>query len=329
MVEEIMDIPETYPVIQSAVTKWNIVWFLFGFGLYVGFFAFDNVPRPEEAEILAVEHSTVVPITSTFQTTSLQPTQPSHAPRLSRNNLCYEHLPKSGGTFIRKILRAMNLPKCSPEFQHTCNREKEFIIGNLQDVCTYYISTWSFGCENSNNNGAIKIYWMKQRAFKKRVYEDSFNTTNFELWLRYVADLNTFGLYSYRLIYHYDDGPRETLPFRGMMVDVMKTKRDKTEDETALKRLSLTDGKVDCFVDKDNMKEDLRHCLKRFESQRSDGKILNWDKFENASTTSNHNPSSHGPCQDYWNQDLKDWIYQKDKIAIDNLKLTCCGEPFT
>jgi len=265
-------------------------------------------------------HSTPMSLTQTPSFTTTAHTKKTFKP------LCFEHFPKAGGTFIKGTLhKRMKLPKkvliISYEFQNKCDHEKHFVIGNIRDPCSYYISLWSFGCDNSNHNGALRNFFKYIENGKKYVklfYQDSYNATQFGSWLHFMSSLNDFGIFSYRLGYKFGGG---TNP--GNNLGIMNSTRDRDEDEYSFRQVPKN---VHCWVHQENEKEDLRQCLQEYET--FSGYSFNWETFESATNHAKKNPSKHNECNFYWTDDLKRYLYEKDKIVIDILNLGCCGEPF-
>jgi len=242
---------------------------------------------------------------------------------IDQRNLCFEHFPKAGGTFMVKVLKHMDIPnlKISSEFQQNCNPEKHFILGNIRDPCSYYLSLWAYGCKIWYGAFTKSFTWREDdKILHDLFYSDSYNATLFQQWVRFVGSLNDFNLYSYRLAYKYGRG---TNPAKNLLQ--MRESRNREEDLSSMKRVN---EKVDCWIQTENMKEDMWKCLKEYENISHYSP--NWEKFEEESskTGEKRNRSDHKECSFYWTEDLKRYIYERDRVVIDTLDLQCCDENF-
>ena len=80
--------------------------------------------------------------------------------------LLYNHMPKTGGSTIRKYLADAEIKHLIvSEFKKTLNEDmsKYFIIGSVRSPCNYYLSLYSFG---RDGHGALR-----DNAFKKNITE--------------------------------------------------------------------------------------------------------------------------------------------------------------
>ena len=86
----------------------------------------------------------------------------------SRKKLLFNHLPKAGGKYAIKVLEK-HVPEAdisiSREFQFTTKKDREthFVIGNIREPCSYYLSLWHFGLQNKH--GSVLATQLKQKAF--------------------------------------------------------------------------------------------------------------------------------------------------------------------
>ena len=86
----------------------------------------------------------------------------------SRKKLLFNHLPKAGGKYAIKVLEK-HVPNAdisiSREFKFTTKKDKEthFVIGNIREPCSYYLSLWHYGLQNKF--GSVLATQLKQKAF--------------------------------------------------------------------------------------------------------------------------------------------------------------------
>ena len=86
----------------------------------------------------------------------------------SRKKLLFNHLPKAGGKYAIKVLEK-HVPEAdisiSREFKFTTKKDREthFVIGNIREPCSYYLSLWHFGLQNKH--GSVLATQLKQKAF--------------------------------------------------------------------------------------------------------------------------------------------------------------------
>jgi hypothetical protein len=237
-------------------------------------------------------------------------------------NLCYEHFPKSGGTFTRNALNLLKLNfTLSDEISHNCIQNKVaknyFIISNIREPCSYYTSLWSYGCQKG---GAFKNSFFRNpdfASFGHYFYQDSTNQTIFSEWLKFISQ-NYAGIYSQRLLFKYAGA-------RGNGGNIQKSLTRSKQDDAGL-ALHI-ENNVDCWVHTENLQNDLKHCIKEF-IQKSGSYEISDEEFERVFGLSKHNPSNHKPCDYYWNEDLKTLLLEKDGAVISALNLTCCGQTF-
>lgn len=84
----------------------------------------------------------------------------------SRKRLLYNHIPKAGGTYTIKSLKEL-IPSDDLRIKSEWgvstkgDRETHFVIANIREPCSYYLSLWHF---NVQRRGRIKV------AFEKRVF---------------------------------------------------------------------------------------------------------------------------------------------------------------
>lgn len=136
------------------------------------------------------------------------------------DKIIFSHLQKTGGTYIASEL-TRSFPKLTNiKVKHaTLNKKiiknKKLVIGSIRDPYSYYISLWSYGCENrgglkdrlcsnsSNIKPLIKLFFSNSNfrlsdfnLFKNKrwnyLYSDVNNFNNFREWLFLINDKKSF-----------------------------------------------------------------------------------------------------------------------------------------
>ena len=94
----------------------------------------------------------------------------------SRKKLLFNHLPKAGGKYAMKVLRKHVADELTytREFHHSTkeDRETHFVIANIREPCSYYLSLWHFGLQNrctrcygNETHGSVLTHEMRAHTF--------------------------------------------------------------------------------------------------------------------------------------------------------------------
>ena len=140
----------------------------------------------------------------------------------SRKTLLFNHLPKAGGKYAIKVLNK-HVPRddisISREFRHTTkeDRETHFVIGNIREPCSYYLSLWHFGLQNKS--GSVLLRQIQRKAFPQHpeishIFDDGPN--NLENFHTYF-DIIKVCFHGTR--YHMDGWSRKHEPHGSRMCD--------------------------------------------------------------------------------------------------------------
>ena len=219
-----------------------------------------------------------------------------------RKLLLFNHLPKAGGKYVVEVLSRL-VPASSyvvrNEFDRStaADRRTHFVIGNIREVCSYYLSLFHYGVQQGGNmkNQFIRRA-MPTNPQLRRVYDDANDVGNFHLWLDVIK-----GTWSRRI------------------------------------RRSHPDLAVDCWVRTTALDEDLASCLRqfrqqggrlrpeasefldRFVSDRGDGKTLIEKRV--------HPSTYEHSCEHFYNATQREEVKVYDKMACDILEggCDCCG----
>jgi len=86
------------------------------------------------------------------------------------------------------------------------------------------------------------------------------------------------------------------------------------------------DDNVDCWVRDENMMDDLKHCLKKYE--RHSGVSLNWEPFEHPPKAPPTNKSPREQCEYYYTPEVADIVLTRDHHLFEKFGYDkCCGPP--
>lgn len=231
--------------------------------------------------------------------------------------ILFNHLPKSGGTYIKYVLEEIlgkpqnpasitNMKERAyswaliPEFQGMTDAQSEsyFTICSMREPCSYYISLWSYGNEGK---GAFYSGYPKHKRREHYLSKTKLEQTEadhhivhvFSKWLQ-----ENVGILSQRV--------------RASFLDKRKKKP-----------LSLKDA-CDCWVHQNNLNTDLKMCIKRFLRQAQPKWTFDWVLFHNITHNVKKNPSHHLPCTSYYNSERARLVQNKDDIVYQNFNYSKC-----
>jgi len=248
-----------------------------------------------------------------------------------RRSFLFKHYAKAGGSFVKTLLRA-TLPHDAlvvvPEFSSYPRLRKKFphsfTMGGTRNPCSYYVSLWSFGNEESG-----LFYWKTEDKEKYYSTDPAKQTKKlFRTWLNHinsVAGKPDFGMVTGRFWASYlgDDA-------RAMAVPLEINMNDKVLKKSAalLKDLDHWDPKteVDCWYRTEDLVANVRSCLQKYEKKT--GAKLDWEKFEAklGDPDTRRNPSSHAPYMEYIDDETEAQINKSDRRIFDMFGYTCKGD---
>mmetsp|Transcript_1040 Transcript_1040/g.2801 ORF Transcript_1040/g.2801 Transcript_1040/m.2801 type:complete len:354 (+) Transcript_1040:81-1142(+) len=82
---------------------------------------------------------------------------------------------------------------------------------------------------------------------------------------------------------------------------------------------------VNCWLDTTSLEQDLRSCLMK--AERMTTAKINWTAFEHAIASRGHNPSPHGECRQYFDQDTENLIRRVDSFIFEKFNYSSCCSP--
>ena len=225
-----------------------------------------------------------------------------------RPTLLFDHLPKAGGTSVRKYLKALigspieaskapaqqkQFPRDSwilvKEFQGLTEEQRKrfFTIGLVREPCSYYLSLWSFGSERKGRvrHALDKIGRSNQFYGRKPPFSSSGDLKRFTKWLKHEK-----GRLTQRFTHSYGNVSTE---------------------------------RADCWVRTGSLASDFKRCIKLF--IRAGG----WTKMSpDDFVPTVNNPSHHKKCSIYFNAERSALVQTYDAAIYDifpSFNFSCCN----
>jgi len=238
--------------------------------------------------------------------------------------VCFEHFAKSGGTYIRTILRQLDIDFIiSNEFERACDKNKHFVIGALREPASYYVSMWSYGAKLSGRffdsfefgDGEPVINGLP-------LYGDPEDNQYFINWYNHITSVNPYGLWTYRVMYKYYNG--------SYLMDDVKHLVSPAYDNYEVEFIDILTHNVNCWIETSFMEENIRVCLQQYAAET--GYPLNEPQLEETLIEGRklgHNKSKHRECSYYWTPKLLTILLAKDGPLIKALNATICKEEYT
>lgn len=244
------------------------------------------------------------------------------------DGLVYDHMPKAGGTFLIKLLKAGvgtgNFGKRT-EFQNLTqeNIDLNFVVGSVRNPCDYYLSLWAYGVEHG---GAMRgnIWPHKQRDFvynatswNKRSAAD---IDKFRKWVALINMKGRPGVMSVRFAKSYGVLDRD---IRAHYPPQALTDEELDSVARALATPAYLD-RVNCWVKSETLEADSRRCLREWHANT--GIPIDWASYRRTYRTANQLSSSHGHCRAYFTPELAQAVRTLEApIFRDFGYTTCCS----
>eukprot|EP00401_Gymnodinium_catenatum_P017552 CAMPEP_0117527598 /NCGR_PEP_ID=MMETSP0784-20121206/36881_1 /TAXON_ID=39447 /ORGANISM="" /LENGTH=279 /DNA_ID=CAMNT_0005323857 /DNA_START=143 /DNA_END=979 /DNA_ORIENTATION=+ len=200
----------------------------------------------------------------------------------------------------------------------------DFILGSIRNPFDYYISLWAYTsqrCADCNFAKAIKEdKWDEVFSNETLRGNTSEDLQRFRKWLRLVSS-EELGLLSLRFYAKYLDQDKNSILHFGSgnwQDDTSHKLKRRHPDlhERAIDVLSKfeheDDGAVTCWVRTENVVEDTRHCLERYEKEGGPEGAIDWQAFDDAMSKTIKVKSSHVPCERFYDDDTRDLVLKGD-----------------
>jgi len=220
----------------------------------------------------------------------------SQADPEGRPKLVYDHLPKTGGTFIKSHISRLipdELLAVINEFDGLTGMERKanaFVLGSIRKPCPYYLSLWSFG---SHGYGSL---WKHMTANgtkpsdlygRSPPYNNPEDLDRFSQWLEREAGILTNRLNQSYGIHHTNPNSTST---------------------------------VDCWVHTENLVHTLRACLEIYEGR---GGVVDWGHFP--SPEDEHiNQEVHATCEEMYDEHREALVVAKDESVFKVFGFDSC-----
>eukprot|EP00811_Abedinium_folium_P001692 NODE_11551_length_1279_cov_3.455729.p1 GENE.NODE_11551_length_1279_cov_3.455729~~NODE_11551_length_1279_cov_3.455729.p1 ORF type:complete len:316 (-),score=93.88 NODE_11551_length_1279_cov_3.455729:260-1207(-) len=234
----------------------------------------------------------------------------------------YNRLPKAGSGFVKRLIEGTGLDdhfRLEKEFDPMQPDDTQrFTIGSVRNPCNYYVSLYSYGVIG---HGEIR-HELGHKYYKAN------DTATFKKWLTRVMQSKKAknepsegpGIESIRFIQSYSSSELGLKAMTGSLSKIGK-KQLKTYSN-ALK--AFDPSSVKCWVKTENILEDVKTCLSRYQSES--GVQVDWAKFNNSAATIWQNPSRHKACKDFFDDEAEAFVRSTDKYIFQHFNYeTCCS----
>jgi len=248
--------------------------------------------------------------------------QMSSSHSLQHRRLTLNHLAKCGGSFARLVLQDVVKDVQIENEAAMVSREdvqnNDFIIGLVRNPFDYYVSLWSFTSEPNSCCFKFALNETQRSGLlsSSKVHGDTHeDRARFKAWLREIS-ADQLGVMSLRFYGSYLEPGKERVIENDWHY---KTARHYFEAHPDLKdhivselhQFGMDDGPVSCWVRTEDLEQDLRHCLKRYEESRAHS-MVDFDALESKLKTAAKNSVPRIPCNDFYDDDLKELVRKVD-----------------
>jgi len=236
------------------------------------------------------------------------------------------HLPKAGGTLVKKIIQAsLKSQSTNIENEQDSLTAEElsatFVVGLIRNPFNYYISLWSF---NSGGRGTFRhALTPKQRdeylgngQGADRMWGDSEeDVERFRKWIRLVNH-EEMGVLTYRFFFSYVSQPAGASSF-----PLSSTARQEIQRNSsllgAMEHGYQTAKRQICWVHTESLVNDLRSCLEEYESPSGRGSLVDWGSFEELAASGPIWSTNHATCGTFYDQGTIDYVAKSDRHVFE------------
>lgn len=281
---------------------------------------------------ISVDQTAKTPVAKAKTSATLISRHKSWGPYYAPPPLWYNHLAKTGGTFLRVALEDVvvgNIGVIDEVHGLRDVSRPPFTIGSIRNPCDYYVSLWA---ANSFGRGPLSSLDSHLKKNLGHDFQQKFGTERdiaaFRRWVHALLGQKA-GLLTVRLWVKYlADSPER---YNGCVAratclgPTALTSETKVLDE--LQRANVT-SLADCWVKTGNLVQDTEHCLKMYEQpgpERHPGKIR-WAKWHEDTTQQQvfHNPSLHAPCEAYYDNFTESLVRDRDRLIFEKFDFAQC-----
>jgi hypothetical protein len=250
--------------------------------------------------------------------------------------LWYNHLAKTGGTFLRVALEDVvvgNIGVIDEVHGLRDVSRPPFTIGSIRNPCDYYVSLWA---ANSFGRGPLSNLdsHLKQNLgldLKQKFGTDR-DVAAFRRWVRVLLGQNA-GLLTVRLWVKYlADTPERyngCVARANCLGPTALSSETKVLEEVQRGNFSLL---ADCWVRTGNLVQDTERCLRMYEQPGGKGRLpgkVRWAKWQKDTQQQNvfHNPSLHAPCKAYYDNATESLVRDRDRLVFEKFGFGQCCDP--
>lgn len=239
-------------------------------------------------------------------------------------DVVFGHLPKGGGTFIKKVLYSLfpngGVHVFDEKDPVTSEALKQFTIGSIRNPCEWYVSFWAFVCQNyphhlprgeANCGPKTDSYDDHENIMKFREAHHPHNLSA-EDWVPSEWP----GMLSVSFAKKYSGKALKRWP--------RATNNPLQEDVIAIKQAlrDFSPSAIDCWVHTESETSDMTECIQSYERR---GGTVNWASYEKVRNHSTHNPSHHASCRSYFDKDTEAFVRAIDGDIFKMFRYdTCC-----
>lgn len=246
-----------------------------------------------------------------------------HGPMGAERPLVYNHLAKTGGTFVKNMMLGMFGKEITilEEWQGvkslglpTSGPTRPFVIGAIRDPCDYYVSLWTFSSGGTVDIVVKSVPGLSDHFGKSK--ESGFTSKSdlqrFRRWLRDLAS-DSLNLLSARFWFSYFKAGNPCMPWKGEVCAGKTSKFEGMADEINgdLAAAESLHDIADCWIRTENLNEDLEMCLKIYEEEA--GVALDWELFEELKAKKIRNKSERKSCDIYYDDVTRNIVAKKDR----------------
>jgi len=239
----------------------------------------------------------------------------------------YNHMPKAGGTFLMRLLRAAVGRKhydIRTEFQGMSRSDvnHNYVVGSVRNPCNYYLSLWSFGAERG---GKMMSSIPKDKRYvyntTSRNKDSKADIKKFREWVWMVNRPGFPGIMSVRFGRSYgnlnDTVVSAKPPFVLSVADLNAVRRSLSDTSKFMRR-------VNCWVRTESMDRGAHRCLLKYHNLTK--LKVDWDAYRVQFKVGDQFQSSHGSCRDYFTPTLAAAVRRYESPIFKAFNYTkCCA----